>query len=371
MNPSYEKLSGGSPGESASTQGQIYSASAPSNIALVKYWGKRDPANQWPTNDSISLTLKNARSLTQARVMSRGEDSISFLDHVDKKIIDTNGNSQLKPLKHLEYLREKLGFTAHLAITTENTFPTGCGIASSASGMAALTIAALAAWTDSHNLEQLKSRGFSLEKLASLARMGSGSACRSLHGGIVHWQAGDRHENQTVSQLGDWNLSDLIAIADPKAKGTSSSQGHELAWSSPLFKLRLAAINERIAKVKQAIHGKNFELLGQLIEEDALEMHAIMMTSSPSLRYLQPKSLEIAEWVRNLRSNELIPVYFTIDAGPNIHMICEKQHEQSVRDKFLNAFSCKLINDTMGTGPTLSVQCDYAKTSRAERTEAL
>jgi len=328
----------------------------PSNIALVKYWGKRDPERQWPANDSLSMTLNAAKTITTARVGNgAGLDSLRREDQNGKLVAVDQGD---KALRHLAFLRRELGMEGALELTTRNTFPTGCGIASSASGLGALTLAAIAAWTQASTLGELASAGFDRERLAALARLGSGSACRSFHGGYVMWGAGSEPDRQTVMQVHDsdhWQLADLICIVSREEKAISSSAGHLTAATSPLYRPRLAGLPERMRRVRAALAARDLDALGTQIEAEALEMHSVMMTATPSLRYLQDASCELLTWLRSERESRGLPAYFTIDAGPNIHVICSQKDSDKVASRILAAFpKVSIINDSTGGGPSMT-----------------
>ena len=241
---------------------------------------------------------------------------------------------------HLDRLRALAGVSYKARVVSNNNFPMASGIASSASGFAALTVAASAAL------------GLQLDatQLSAVARQASGSASRSLFGGFVEWERGwgqgaseeERGEREGESllsphstlldsrsvahQLHDeehWALRDVIAIVSASAKRVSSSSGHRLAATSPFNDARTQCVSSWLTTVRRAIAERDFSLLGPVLESDALAMHAVMMTSAPSLLYWQPGTLEVLQAVRAWREEEGVPVYFTIDAGPNVHLICE------------------------------------------------
>ena len=178
-------------------EGKVFVAEAPSNIAFLKYWGKDDAKAQWPSNDSLSMTLSHCRTRTQSVLR---KDFTDFLISFDGQILK-DGSKKDKIQRYLSFLKDKFHFEGFLEVETENNFPTGSGVASSASGFAALTISSLAAWTGSQTFEDLNEKGFSLEKLAYLSRLGSGSSCRSFFGGYVVWEKGKSPENQEVKSF--------------------------------------------------------------------------------------------------------------------------------------------------------------------------
>jgi diphosphomevalonate decarboxylase len=197
------------------------------------------------------------------------------------------------------------------------------GIASSASAFAALTVAACAALD----------LPFDRTRLSTIARRGSGSASRSLFGGYVEWERGRDDETSAAHQIFPaeyWNLRDVVAIISTVEKPVSSQSGHTMALSSPLNAGRIDSLYVALQEVRAALSLRDFNRLGAVIEQDALAMHAVMMTSTPSLLYWQPGTLEVLHAVRRWREEDGLPVYFTIDAGPNVHLICEPSFEREL-----------------------------------------
>lgn len=227
----------------------------------------------------------------------------------------------------LTRVRELADIQSHAIVESENNFPMGTGIASSASAFAALALAASAA------------AGLALNEteLSRLARRESGSACRSIPSGFVEWQAGDNDDTSyafSIASKDHWDLVDLVAIVSQEHKATGSVEGHALASSSPLQGSRIAEIPNHLEICKQAILQRDFLPFAEICEHDTNMMHAVMMTSSPSLLYWQPATLDIMQAVRTWR-REGIPVCYTIDAGPNVHVICEKAYNHQVNSQLL------------------------------------
>lgn len=334
---------------------EFVTAEVPSNIAFVKYWGKRDTAAQWPANSSLSMTLDKARTVTSARVL--GPDATSDKITKDGTLLSRDSHGAEKAYKHLEFLRNATGFSSYLEVVTHNTFPSECGIASSASGLGALTMASVAAWTGCHDLAELQLRGHTLQSLAHMARLGSGSACRSFFGGYVAWEPGASPTEQTVQQVKPtehWPLADLIVIVSAARKPVSSTVAHKTAWTSPLFGPRLAGLSERLKAAEDAIKNRDLKQLGTCIEADALEMHAVMMTSQPAANYMTKDSEEVISWIRTERASGQLDAWFTMDAGPNVHVICDARNAQIYAQKIKERFpEFALIADTAGAGPVL------------------
>ncbi|MCA1553283.1 MAG: diphosphomevalonate decarboxylase, partial [Chloroflexi bacterium] len=214
---------------------------------------------------------------------------------------------------HLDLIRSLGSTESRARVVSRNNFPMGAGIASSASGFAALTCAA--AWALGLDLSE--------RDLSRLARRGSGSAARSVPGGFVEWRASERDEDsfaQTIAPAEHWQLHDLVAIVGHGEKSVGSTEGHALAHSTPLNAARVAQVQRDLPVMRRAILEKDFHALGDLAERDTLMMHAVMMTSSPSLLYWTPETLAVMRAVREWRAAGLA-CYFSIDAGPNVHVI--------------------------------------------------
>lgn len=285
-------------------------AVAPSNIAFIKYWGRKDEALRLPENGSVSMNLSNLLTTT----------TVEFNPDFKEDLVIINGEKEedegSRVIKHLDRIR-KLAKISHKAkVVTKNNFPTGTGLSSSASGFAALTLAA-------SNAASLK---LSEKELSILARQGSGSACRSIPDGFVEWIDGDSNETSYAVSLFPqkyWNIADVVAIVSKNKKEVSTTEGQKLAKSSPFFPVRLAGIKAKIQLIKKYMEEKNFPLFGDLVEQEALELHAIMLTSKPPLIYWLPGTLKVMRAVKRWRQ-ERLRVYFTVNTGQDIHLICQK-----------------------------------------------
>lgn len=328
-------------------------AIAPSNIAFQKYWGKRDVTLQWPANDSISMTLTRAQTMTTARIQDQPFDVFEMAG----TRIDSQAYPDHKVMRHIAMLRAELGLAGSLYIESRNTFPSDCGIASSASGFAALTLAVVSALAGQPSWEGLDLLGITRDRLAHWARRGSGSAGRSLYGGIVQWEAGVDASKQKIEAIfpaTHWKISDVIVILSDAKKPTPTSSAHLAAWASPLFAPRLAGLEERSRRIKNAVAGRDISALGIELEQEALEMHAVAMTGEPPIRYLLPSTCEFLSWVRNERSRGALAAWFTIDAGANVHLICETDNETQIEQHVTKHWPhLKLLVDQIGDGPTL------------------
>lgn len=294
-------------------------ARATSNIAFIKYWGNRDDALRLPSNPSISMNLAGLHTDTEVRWRDDLTSDILILNGKD-----VQGNPLARVVEHLDALRRRFDIHGYAEVYSKNNFPTGAGIASSASAFAALTLAAVSAAGQTP----------SERELTTLARLGSGSASRSIPAGYVEWYTGDTHEEsfaESVAPVEHWALCDVIAIVSDEHKAVVSRAGHISASTSDLQSARVAGAMDRFNICHQAIMERDFDMLAEVVEHDSNLMHAVMMTSRPPLFYWLPTSLIVMERVRQLRGDGL-SVCYTLDAGPNVHCICTEDHALQVAD---------------------------------------
>lgn len=296
---------------------------APSNIAFIKYWGARDLAKALPMNASISMTLSECVSLSTV-AFTPGSDEPDTIELVaeDGSAIVPPASFQERALAHLDRVRRWARRDGAFRVATRNSFPTGAGIASSASGFAALTLAAT------------KALGLSLStpELSDLARMsGSGSAARSVMGGYVEWspQGEGAGHAVAIAPASHWDLRDVIALVDHGEKDVSSLDGHRVASSSPHFDTRQRILPERLALVRRAIAERDLAALGPVLEEEAIELHLIAMSSKPPIFYWKPGTVQVLERLRAMRRDGL-SAWATMDAGANVHVICTPTAEAPV-----------------------------------------
>jgi len=279
------------------------------NIAFIKYWGIRDEECKLPSNDSISMNIGCLSTRT----------SVAYDPQLTSDTLTLNGERvEGEPLSRvsqfLDRIRKMAGANLYAHIDSENNFPIGAGIASSASAFAALALAGTAGL--GLNLSE--------EALSRLARFGSGSACRSVPGGFVEWRTNeDTGESYafSIASKNHWALVDLVAILSDQHKQVGSEAGMLGADTSPLQAARIQDAPRRLELCRSAILNRDFDALAQITEQDSNLMHAVMMTSHPPLFYWHPQSLAIMLSVRDWRA-EGIPVTYTLDAGPNVHVIC-------------------------------------------------
>lgn len=332
-------------------------AEVPSNLALIKYWGRKDEQSRNPANDSLSLTLSDFITTTSAQT---NPSSRPFAISYQNKLLSDNDPVAKRAVNFLRQLGASLGFQKSLRIHSRNNFPASCGIASSASGFGALTLAAVASWTESTSLADLAAKGYTAERLANLARLGSGSACRSFFEDFSHWHTCDTTGSQGVSGVyppAPWALMDVVVLVSSAEKAVSSSEGHRYAWTSPLFPLRLQKIPERVLRLKAAIAALDFNALGTLAEDEALEMHSIMMSGTPSIKYFGTETTAVLTYVREQRRAGNFLAYFTLDAGANVHILCEKSHMSQVRETLAKRFpQYELLASATGAGPKLRAE---------------
>jgi len=287
------------------------------NIAFIKYWGNRDSALRLPVNDSISINLDGLFTRTTVSF----QPSLPF----DELIINGHeiaGTALERVSFILDLVREMARLKDRAEIVSENNFPSGAGIASSASAFAALSLAGS------------KAAGLNLteRELSRLARQGSGSAARSIPTGFVEWQMGTSDRDSfaySIAPREHWALTDCIAIISAAHKKTGSTEGHALADTSPLQSGRVSDAPRRVETCRRAILERNFDSLRSIVELDSDMMHAVMMTSQPALHYWLPASIAVMQSVREWRE-EGVSVCYTVDAGANVHVLCPENEADEV-----------------------------------------
>jgi diphosphomevalonate decarboxylase len=318
---------------------------APANIAFIKYWGARNLQSALPQNASLSMTLAHCRARTTVEQTPSGSQDEVLLAAAGGELGRAPAAFAEGVCRHLDRLRRWAGVEGRFRVATRNNFPTGAGIASSAAGFAALAMAVAAC------LE----REPDAAELSLLARLsGSGSAARSVMGGYVRWPADDADPESPAVELAPanhWSLCDLVAVVDTGSKAVSSREGHRRAPSSPHFAARQERLGGLLAAVEQAIMDRDLATLGPIVEQEAIDLHLIAMSSRPPIFYWRPGTLEVLEAVRRLRL-EGVGAWITMDAGPNVHVICEPSDEEAVA-RSLSALPrvVSLLRDRVGAGP--------------------
>lgn len=293
---------------------------APANIAFMKYWGNADHALRIPRHNSLSMNVTGAVTTTTVEFDDTfSGDSVT----IDGELI-TGGEAD-RVSAFLDHVR-RLTNTNHFAkVTSQNSFPRGAGIASSASAFAALALASVTAL----GLE------WSNEQLSALARLGSGSASRSIPDGFVEWHAGSDHDSSHAVSLfpaEHWAIVDLITIVQSGAKEVGSTQGHQLADTSPLYEARVTSVPDRLDTMKKALAAKDWQTFGELVESESYSLHAIMMTSHPGILYWSPATVRVLLAVAQWRKEGVL-AYCTIDAGANVHVLCQEADVARVKER--------------------------------------
>ncbi|MBN1453692.1 MAG: diphosphomevalonate decarboxylase [Anaerolineales bacterium] len=288
-------------------------AQASPNIALIKYWGNHNNNLRLPSTGSISMNLDGL--FTRTTVTFSASFKVDSLRIGERPV---TGPGMERVSLFLDLVRQMAGINKRAKVVSENNFPSGTGIASSASAFAALALAAS------------KAAGLNLDQtqLSRAARRGSGSASRSVPGGFVEWYMGDDDSDsyaESIAPPEHWDLVDCVAVVSTEHKKTGSAEGHPLAPTSPLQAARVADAPRRLDLCRRAILERDFEALVAIVELDSDMMHAVMMTSTPGLFYWQPASVTVMGAVREWRKSG-IPVCYTLDAGPNVHVICPREY---------------------------------------------
>jgi diphosphomevalonate decarboxylase len=300
-------------------------AVANANIALVKYWGKRDKELILPFNSSISMTCDGLSTTT----------TVEFSDGYKKDTVTIN-DAELKKdekdiLGHIERIRKMAGIKQFAKVVSQTNFPVAAGLASSASGLAALSVAAAAA------------AGLKLDnrQLSILSRLGSGSASRSIFGGFVEWMKGqmaDGSDSYAVELAPKYHWPEfrmITTIVEEAEKPVGSRAGMaQTVATCPYYKGWLETIEADLATIRAAIDNRDFDIAGSTAEFNALKMHATMITTQPSIIYWVPATMEIIHAVQAWRLGGL-PCYFTMDAGPNVKVLCLQKDEKEINRRLL------------------------------------
>lgn len=301
-------------------------ALAHANIALVKYWGKREARLNLPAVGSISMTLAGLSTTT---TVDFAADLLQ--DHLILNGQPAGAAQTVRVQKFLDNLREIAGVRRPAQIVSENNFPTGAGLASSASGFAALTVAAA------------RALGLNLSPgdLSRLARVGSGSAARSILGGFVEMKRGEMPDGRdaVAVPLYDaryWPLEMLILITSEAEKPIGSTEGMTLtAKTSPYYPAWVAGSEADLQTMREALAHRDFEKLGEVTEFSCFKMHGLAMSANPALIYWNAETVSLVHEVRRLR-RQGVAAYVTIDAGPQVKVICQPQDTARLQAHFGN-----------------------------------
>ena len=321
--------------------GDKYSWSSPSNIALVKYWGKKE--QQIPANPSISFTL-DACKTTTTLTCSKKENNTDFSFEV---FLDGEKKDDFKPKIQTFFERIEIYVPFlrdyHFVIDTKNTFPHSSGIASSASGMSALALCLMSVEEDVI-LDGDYSDEYFYKKASFLARLGSGSACRSIEGDLIVW--GKHKEIPNSSDLfgvkypfevheNFKNYHDTILLVDKGEKQVSSTVGHDLMHNHPFAERRFAQAHENLSKLVNIFKEGDLKSFIKIVESEALTLHGMMMTSMPYFILMKPNTLEIINKIWRFRQDTGLHICFTLDAGANVHILYPEKEAKEIYE-FIN-----------------------------------
>ncbi len=308
--------------------------SAAANVALIKYWGKANTRGNQPATGSLSIGLDDLRTTTTLSFSASGSDTI----HAD---LDEKSCQRL--ISFLDHARVTYRVDSHFEVTTHNNFPTGAGLASSASGFAAMAMA----------VDALLGLQLSPTDLTRLARTGSGSAARSVFDGYVEVVPEEDAYAAQIMPSNDWPMDVLVAVTDAGPKAIGSTEAMKItASTSDYYASWVESHADDIATAKAALAARDFEKLADVSEQSCLKMHATMMTSQPPILYWRPETLEIIERVRSLRAGGT-PAFFTIDAGPQVKVVCLPEAAATVKDALDLKSVSQLIETKVGGQPTI------------------
>lgn len=315
-------------------------ARAYTNIALIKYWGKKDETLILPMNNSLSLTLNAFYTETSVTFDANFTKDSFVLDGVVQDASATN-----KITRFLNLIRQQANGTFFARVESTNHVPTAAGLASSASGLAALAGAC----------NQALALGLSERELSRLARRGSGSACRSIYGGFVEWERGDSDDTSFAIPIAanNWeqDLAMIFILINDQKKDISSRDGmRRTVETSPFYPEWVKSAQIDSQRAKSAIAANDFQALGEVTEANGLKMHATTLAANPPFTYWSPDSLRAMNCVRAIRAQG-IACYFTMDAGPNVKVLCQKQDIPQIKALLAEEFAAEqLIEAYAGPG---------------------
>jgi diphosphomevalonate decarboxylase len=313
-----------------------YTWKTPSNIALVKYWGKKE--HQIPENTSISFTLDACFTLTTLEFQKKENKKGDFEIYFEGKKKD---DFKPKIATFFERIEKYCPFLSayDFVINSRNSFPHSSGIASSASGMSALALCVMSIERSLSNNEMTDA--YFYKKASFLARLGSGSACRSVKGSIVVWGNHEKIEGSSDLfgvEFSDEvhsnfkNFHDTILLVDEGEKQVSSTVGHQLMYNHPYAQERFKQAEENIGKIKEILKSGDLKAFTNLVESEALTLHAMMMTSNPYFILMKPNTLKIIHKIWEFREKTNLNLCFTLDAGANVHLLYPENEKEQVND---------------------------------------
>jgi diphosphomevalonate decarboxylase len=321
-------------------------AKANSNIALTKYWGKKNDSLKTPWNSNTSVTLEGLETITTVEF-----DKKYIVDEfsLDGRVFESESEEFKEVKLQLDLIRKKANISDFAKVVSKNNFPTAAGFASSASGLAALTFAA------SH----AAGLNLSIKELSILSRLGSGSASRSLIDGFAIWHKGslndgsDSFAEQIISKeyWPEFRIIGCVVSKDQK-KIKSRAGMSQSVKTSPIFKTWVEQADKDALKMVELIKQKDFSNLGKLAQANCILMHSCAMTTDPTIMYWQPKTLEIIHKILDLQ-NEGKDIYFTIDGGPQVKIICQEKDVEFIKNELTSLGIEKIFICKPGVGPVL------------------
>lgn len=321
------------------------------NIALIKYWGNRNDRLRLPAGDSLSMALDTPTveiTVDHAPALSVR----SFLLDGSEKRLDASVLKRYETVlelyrRYFVELGAPKALPESLSIVIRSGIPPSIGIASSAAVFSCLAEAVAGLVTEQKKLDR--------KQISVLARLGSGSACRGAYDGYVAIRAGqgeaiDAAYAEQIADAKHWLLHDVILVPSQEAKKVGSTEGHAMAQTSPHFIERVKETPRRMRECIHAIRNRDFEQLQYVAEEDALNMHHVMQTQTPPLHYLSSETLRILDEVKALRKRQHLPVLFTMDAGPTVHLFCPDEALNDVLAFAEAQKGCQLFRAKTGPG---------------------
>lgn len=311
-------------------------ARANTNIALIKYWGKKDKNLFIPMNSSLSLTLDAFYTDTK----------VTFDTTLTKDVFYLNGKKEENTIKISNFLnlfRENMDTFYYARVESYNFVPTAAGLASSASAFCALAMATNIA----------SGLNYDLKTLSTFARRGSGSATRSIYGGFVEWEKGYDNQTSYAKFIDDanWDIGMIILVINQNEKKISSRVGMEhTVTTSPFYPQWVQSATDDLKNIKEAIARHDFKTLGEITEHNSMKMHATTLSANPPFTYFEPDSLRAQNIVRQLRSKGY-NIYMTMDAGPNVKILCRHSDMQQLKRELLQFFNDnQIILSNVGKG---------------------
>ncbi|XGC82219.1 diphosphomevalonate/mevalonate 3,5-bisphosphate decarboxylase family protein [Bdellovibrio bacteriovorus] len=307
--------------------------SAPSNIALIKYMGKIEGTGNKPTNGSLSYTLENLRTYVRLTEINEPKDRWQALVREDLEKIDLSEKGQERFLKHLQNLKTKWGVKENFLVESANNFPSDCGLASSASSFAALTLAA------AEMFQQISPQLWGADKkyLSELSRQGSGSSCRSLFTPWALWQ------NEFAEPMGleVTNMHHIVVVVEDSKKAVSSSDAHKLVTTSPRFHGRVDRAELRLKDLVHALRFNDWHMARQIVWDEFIDMHRLFETSEPAFTYMTEGSKKVLADCQSFWNKWQDGPLVTMDAGANVHMLFrhdQKKSFEQYREHFKQEF---------------------------------